>query len=151
MTSNLVDPQAAEVQERHAYELGREAQRLALRDEWKNAIELLPTENDLPTTTITQAVYRGALMRLQKIASGDAYEEHVTEDGDVKRKKVSMGHQLRAAELILKLRMDEARLLAELGGAAKPQPQVHVHAENVLTRDEAVEILQARRRRQVGA
>ena len=142
----LVDPQASEVRERHAFDLARAEQRRALRDEWANAIELQPSEGELSTTTITQAMYRGALIRLHKIAGGEATFKTVDSDGETVVRHFSEASQLRAAELIVKLRMDEARLLAEMGGAAKPQPQVTVNVATVdpeIPREEKVAILRA--------
>lgn len=132
---------------RTAERIARDSQRCALRDEWQR-IKAQPTEDELPTSTLMQYVHRAALVSCLRVA----------EQGEADSDRV------RACEAIFRLRIEEARLLAEMAGVAQPQaaamaaallqhqPAAAVGAVQsgdvsaLLTRDEAVEELQRRRK-----
>jgi hypothetical protein len=135
---------------RQAERIARDSQRCALRDEWQR-IQAAPTEDELPTSTLMQYVHRSALVACLR----------VTEQGE------SESDRVRACEAIFRLRIEEARLLSEMAGTTQPQAAIvaasllqHHPAAAVgvvasgdmsalLTRDEAVEELQRRRKQQL--
>lgn len=119
--------------------------RSAIREACKDSLLAGQLEqlDGVPTTTLSQEIYKVSLLQLLDIASNakhDDGEPHYTA-------------RLKAHEILSTMRMKEAELLMEyqklgLHEPDAPQQPVSGH-ENVLTREEAVEILQARRRRQV--
>lgn len=128
----------------NALRLCRDAIKSACRD--SVVAQQLEQLDGVPTTTLSQEIYKVSLLQLLDIASNAKHD-----DGEP-----HYVARLKAHEILSSMRMKEAELLIELqkhglrAPAATQQPATG--HENVLTRDEAVEILQARRRRQaVGA
>lgn len=140
--------QADAIDREDAARLARDAQKQALRDEWRDYISRQPSEEELPTSSITSAVYRGALVTCLKIAQGDVVITEVEHgsNGDAREysRPVSHKDRIRACEAIFRLRMEEARLLAEMNGLAAPQPQVQAATLPGLTDDEKVAFLRSR-------
>lgn len=128
----------------NAMRLCRDAIKQACRD--SVLAEQLEQLDGVPTTTLSQEIYKVSLLQLAEIGSN-------ANDPDG---KPNYPARLKAHEILSNMRMREAELIIEmrklgLGAPDEPQKPASGH-ENVLTRDEAVEILQARRRRQaVGA
>lgn len=112
----------------------RELQRAALREEWAEFLESLPGEERLSTERLKSAAYRGALMRCLRIASGET--------------GASDRAQVKACEAIFRLATEESRLAAEMRGDTTPQPMVQLTAAaaEVLTKEQACEVLQLRRK-----
>jgi hypothetical protein len=138
-------------QRKNALRLCRDAIKQACRD--SVIAQQLEQLDGVPVTTLNQEAYKINLLKLLDIAS------------NATRKWESRGElveapdytaRLKAHEIIANLQVREAELLIEYQKLGLHEPDASQKPasghENVLTRDEAVEILQARRRRQaVGA
>lgn len=135
----------------NAARLARDAMRAAVRD--SRLAKQVEQLDGVPIPTLTQEIYKAALLKLTEIASTDEAERvyENKETGEVKTVTVANPRQLQALEILLQHRIAEGALLLKAQELAvngdNDAPKPMVGNENVLTRDEAVELLQARRRR----
>jgi hypothetical protein len=134
---------------RHLARIARDAIALACRD--ARLRDQLDELNDVPVTTINQDAYKVMLLKLLEIAST---AERIWFDGEGNEKARGPDYptRLRALEILADQRIREGELLLKAQGLGLKEPDQAPKTasghENVLTRDEAVELLQARRHRQ---
>jgi hypothetical protein len=147
--SSAVQVRNAEEREKlsNAERIARGAMRVAVRD--SRLAQQVEQLDGVPIPTLTQEIYKAALLKLTEIATTDeaerAYENPNT--GEVKVVTVANPRQLQALEILLQHRIAEGALLLKAHelDVHEPAPRDAVEQRNALTPEQAEAVLAQRR------